>query len=791
MVSFEVPKPPLGFFERARESLRLASAFFKGDRTTIRNITSETVFSPNQPLVPYLPGIVGRTWDYPTAINLQFQPDSFGRIRFHELRGVARQCEIMRIVIQMVKDQICAFDWQIVPKEDSEADPEDPRVEEITRFFRKPDKINPWDTWLRMLLDDFLVLDAVSIYRPKDQLGRPYAFELFDSARIKVLIDANGRRPQDPDPAYQQIIKGSPRADYTTDEMLYMSRNITTDYPIRGISAVENVIVTGQTIIERQKGQLQFFTEGTLPDSYAKMPEGMTTDAIKAFEERFNDLLRGNTAMRRGTPFLPSGAEIVPLKQTELKSDADEWFARIVCSCFGVPPTAFIKQMNRSTSESDADRGKEDGQFPKMQYVKLIVDELIGDFGDEYADNFEFSWREGAHADPKVQADVITEYVKAGVKTINEGRNDLGLDPITGGDDPMALTPTGYVPLDSFEQQQQMQQQNMQAQAEARAAQTAALAQQKPGQTNEPTAGGKGAQGASKPNDDDKPANKLLGKAVRHKPLPFHRPIVEQTEPQLVAKIHHILEKTAAQVVRQLKGHHWKLAKDDSGDVDDAAEAAAVAGSLDLSGLDALIDATPEYLDRIAADSGKQALATLGVFDQSDLVNQVNQFSLSFARQRAAEMVGKKWVDGELVDNPNADWVISDATRDELRDIIGDIYSGDLNPSDLQDTIQNAGAFSEDRAKLIARTELQNANAQGTLAGFKAARDTGIKVLKSWYPDETACEICLENADDGDIDLDSDFSSGDDAPPAHPACGCSIISVTDSSDGDEESDAEE
>src|ERR1700729_1391395 len=118
MVAYEVPKPPLRFFQRARESLRLANAFMKGDKTTIADITSETIFSPLQPLQPYTPNIVGRNWDYPVGQNLQFRPDGYGRISFADLRAVARQCEILRLGLRTVKDQIAAIGWQIMPRED-------------------------------------------------------------------------------------------------------------------------------------------------------------------------------------------------------------------------------------------------------------------------------------------------------------------------------------------------------------------------------------------------------------------------------------------------------------------------------------------------------------------------------------------------------------------------------------------------------------------------------------------------------------------------------------------------
>jgi hypothetical protein len=169
MVSYQIPKPPLGFLARARETVKLATAFFKGDKTTIADITSETIFSPLQPLLPIQPNIVGRLWDYPVGQNLQFRPDGYGRIPFHDLRTIARQCEILRLGLQTVKDQIAGFEWQIVAKEDSSAKPDDPRISELTKFFQKPDKVNTWDQWIRLLLDDFLVIDATTVYRPKPE----------------------------------------------------------------------------------------------------------------------------------------------------------------------------------------------------------------------------------------------------------------------------------------------------------------------------------------------------------------------------------------------------------------------------------------------------------------------------------------------------------------------------------------------------------------------------------------------------------------------------------------------
>ena len=238
--------------------------------------------------------------------------------------------------------------------------------------------------------------------------------------------------------------------------------------------------------------------------------------------------------------------------------------------------------------------------------------------------------------------------------------------------------------------------------------------------------------------------------------------------------------KLINQPEKQASQHFAKLRKDDESQ-DDFAE------TVDLSNLDLLVNATPDDLATVMANSGKQALTQIGIEHQHNLVNQVNDDSVAYAKERSAEMVGKKYVGGILVDNPDAEWVITDATRDEIQSLVAQVTTGDLKLTDLSQAIQDAAAFSPERAEMIARTEIITANAQGSLSGFKAAQSIGVKVKKEWLPDAEACPICLENSDAGPIDLDEEFPSGDDAPTAHPNCECVLIPVT----GDEENDDDE
>ncbi len=75
------------------------------------------------------------------------------------------------------------------------------------------------------------------------------------------------------------------------------------------------------------------------------------------------------------------------------------------------------------------------------------------------------------------------------------------------------------------------------------------------------------------------------------------------------------------------------------------------------------------------------------------------------------------------------------------------------------------------RAKMIAQTELNDAFNQSILHFGREAGAT----MKSWETDLAPCPICIENALAGEIPIEDDFPSGDDAAPGHPNCLCSTL----------------
>ena len=205
-------------------------------------------------------------------------------------------------------------------------------------------------------------------------------------------------------------------------------------------------------------------------------------------------------------------------------------------------------------------------------------------------------------------------------------------------------------------------------------------------------------------------------------------------------------------------------------------EKAATVGTIPLDWSELAKRVTP-HLEKIYKDGVKAAAKDLDV----DPFNRVNEAASRYARERSAEMVGKKWVDTghgfELVDNPNASRVITDQTRDTLRRLTDDAFQKGMTPDELRQAILDATEFSPARAKLIADTELADAQSFGTLREWD---ESGVVEKKGWLlsGNHAVDDDCDTNADAGEIALNEKFPSGVMTAPAHPGCDCDVYAVT-------------
>lgn len=385
---------------------------------------------PGQPIVPSPQtqvDVIGRQFDYTTGFNTQTVPRNEEAVSFQDLRGLADACDIVRLLIETRKDQVSRLSFKISYfDEDTKPDARCKAIEQTLRF---PDQEHTWKDWIRMVLEDLLVIDAATIYPRKTIGGQPYALEPMDGSLIKRVLDVTGRTPSpDEGPAYQQVIKGIAAVDYNRDELIYKPRNVRT-HKVYGYSPVEQIVTTINIALRRQLYQLQYFTEGSTPDLIFGVPASWTPDQIKTFELYFNAKLSGNTDQRSRATFVPEGVKPIDTKEKALTDEFDQWIARIACYAFGISHQAFVKEVNKATAGTAKDMAIEEGLEPIMGWIVDLMNLILAKYFD--APDLCFGWADEQDHDPLQQAQINAIYLTNKVVTPDEVRADLGRDPLT------------------------------------------------------------------------------------------------------------------------------------------------------------------------------------------------------------------------------------------------------------------------------------------------------------------------------------------------------------------------
>ena len=807
-----------GFLQRSSAGRRFAVS---GDRKVFGGW-----FGPSEPLPPLTPpSVEGRQFDYPFGVNLQSRPRANESITFDTLRGLADSYDLLRLVIETRKDQMEKQNWQIRCKEGKGSEK---RAEELTEFFQFPDKVNTWNQWLRAVLEDLFVIDAPTAYNHRTLGNKPYAIELIDGSTIQRLVGEDGRTPLE-GPAYQQILKGIKAVDYTREELLYMPRNVRTNR-LYGFSPVEQVMMTVNIAIRRQVNQLQYYTEGNTPDLIIGLPKEWQPSAVKQFQEWWNSMINSvDQTERRKTRFVPEGLKVIDTKERTLKDEYDEWLARVICYAFSVSPQALVAQMNRATAETAQESALQEGLAPIMNWTKSFMDSILLRFFQE--EDYEFSWIEEQAIDPLVQAQIHEIQLRSGLRSVDEIREeDLKLEPkevpeLPENHEPVLdetgkpkLNPDGTpvtqpkadlvqaspaapgMPNTGGEAVQDTALSGIQITSllavtaavgdtslpkpSAIALLTAAFPAIDPAviaaiinpiEAKEPPpppvfGGGFGAPKNQPPvagqktnplgEKDGSPSvppiaqkpvadtSKKLAKAA--KPMSMDRPMVAKTE----AKLRAVWKKWLRAQVNPIASKITEtLGKSEETD-----RIEAVIKSIGFKNSAVVRDTAQRMMEAVARDANYEALQKIAknAADYEKMLSQAN----TRAAEWAAEQAGKAVTE------------IEDSTRDMLRTSVEQAINDGLSTADLADLLADNYAFGDSRAETIARTELAEANVQGTVEAYKVSGVVdGITwlVAQDEYCDE--CEAMVGKVGTLEEGVEGEF------PPLHPNCRCDVVPV--------------
>lgn len=432
---------PPGFFSQLRARLAIMIAGADAGRVFM---------PPQQPLQPIAQpadyAALGRPWDYPVGWNTRVTPRT-GKVPFATLREMASAelgYDVLRLLIERTKDKILSQEWSIVPRD--HAVKPDARCKELEEFFQYPDKVNTFNDWGRMLLEQTLVYDAPAVWLRPTRGGDLYSLDILDGSLISPKIMADGRLPPpDYGPAYQQVLKGLPAVDYVQPvpkgqpvpldpngqpypELLYKPRNPRVD-SLYGYGPVEQIMTTIYISHAREKYFLEYYKNGSIADLIFQVPETWNPDQIKQFDSWWNSMLAGNLGNRRRAQFVPHGVEPYDIREKALTDDADQWLIRICCFAFGINPMPFIKQMNKGQEATHHQEAAEEGLEPWLKWFTDFINRVIYlKFGWR---DLTFHWREDDPIDPAEQAKIDASDVQSAIYHPDEIRRKRGDEPMS------------------------------------------------------------------------------------------------------------------------------------------------------------------------------------------------------------------------------------------------------------------------------------------------------------------------------------------------------------------------
>jgi hypothetical protein len=433
-----------------------------------------------------------RLYEYPMAWNL-----TVGKERWVQWDMLRRSSEmpIFRACIELRKTELSSMDWgiRVNPKVaariaiSSGKNPDQvsselrkkhqDEIDRLEQFWQWPDRKNGrnFGEWIGLACDEQLTHDALAIYPWQTYGGDLLGLWILDGSSIMPLLDQTGGRPSSPLAAYQQVLYGFPRGEFTAQtyvdadgnqitpggltqgQLVYKRRTPRVRTPY-GYSATEQALLDGLLYNKRFGWLTSEYTEGTVGAHY------MTSDAILDwtpeqlldYERQFNMRMAGMTAERMLAHFLPPGVEpkFGQNFAEKYKPDFDLHLIKLVAMHFGSTATELGFPESGGLGSSGFHEGQEDinfrrGRIPDLRWFSDLCTEISLSFMKMDSD-LEFYFL-GLDSEDEAAADAIDkDRVAGGRMTLNEARARVSQAPypFPEADKPMLQTERGVVFLE-------------------------------------------------------------------------------------------------------------------------------------------------------------------------------------------------------------------------------------------------------------------------------------------------------------------------------------------------------
>lgn len=284
-----------------------------------------------------------RAFPYRVGWNAPSLPGEGRPLDFGTLRQLADTYDLARKAIEIRKDEVCALQFDVVARDPDRRrarqiiKDQQAKISAIREFFAFPDRQHTWQSWLRRLLEDYFVVDAVTIWKWRTLGGKLHGLRPLDGTTIKPLLSVQGDAPLPPEPAYQQYLYGVARESFSADELIYAPKNRRNQTPY-GFSPIEQFMWHINEALRYGRWRLDYFTDGTLPEGVAVAPPGTDARQLRELRDWWDGVMAGDTRALHKLQWVPAGTSFHAFKTFEFSVEFARWLVDVTCAALDVTP---------------------------------------------------------------------------------------------------------------------------------------------------------------------------------------------------------------------------------------------------------------------------------------------------------------------------------------------------------------------------------------------------------------------------------------------------------------------
>lgn len=311
---------------------------------------------------------------------------------------------------------------------------------------------------------DILLYDAgaMEIVQAADMAGATEPFELYSVAgdTIKKNVDKRGVFRDEREAYFQIDDRGEKVAQFPIGVLAYMMLSPSAGR-IYGLSKLESLRQTVTAELYAAQYTLDFFSNDATPRFavlFDNLGMGQADAAMKRVRAWWEHELKGkpHRPILMGTEQGQVRFQQVGLSNQDMQfQEYSRWLLTKIMAIFGMQP--FVLGVvdvgtGKLNSEQQGEQFKKDALAPQLRLFRNMFNTYVvhADTGFGFDDVY-LDWRSFMSKDEKTQAQIHKYYWEIGALTANMIREELGLEPIAGGD--TAFIPKGMIPVTTKPQQ--------------------------------------------------------------------------------------------------------------------------------------------------------------------------------------------------------------------------------------------------------------------------------------------------------------------------------------------------